>query len=140
MAKNKQVVAIVDENKIEQCFATHIVHSCQQYCYTRFRLSNYNCSILLISVNNVGSKTICSILLNSRLSVFTHVQCMYSTSLHTMKECNSNNAKLTNFKLHHLHVVSIWLSSIKYRIEQWLVGRGRGGGVVTTSNVFQSMV
>jgi hypothetical protein len=30
-AKNDQVVAIVDENRIEQCFAAHIVHSCQQY-------------------------------------------------------------------------------------------------------------
>ena len=29
--KNDQVVSIVDENRIEQCFAAHIVHSCQQY-------------------------------------------------------------------------------------------------------------
>ena len=43
-AKNDQVVEIVDENRIEQCFAANIVHSCQQYieqyCYTRFRLNN----------------------------------------------------------------------------------------------------
>jgi hypothetical protein len=26
-----QVVAIVDENRIEECFAAHSVHSCQQY-------------------------------------------------------------------------------------------------------------
>ena len=29
--KNDQAVAIVDENRIEQSFVAHIVHSCQQY-------------------------------------------------------------------------------------------------------------
>jgi hypothetical protein len=31
LAKNDQVAAIVDENRIEQCCAAHIVHSCQKY-------------------------------------------------------------------------------------------------------------
>jgi hypothetical protein len=30
-AKNDQVVAIVDENRIEQCFTAHVVDTCQQY-------------------------------------------------------------------------------------------------------------
>jgi hypothetical protein len=51
-----------DENRIEQCFAAHIVHSCQQY-WTIFLhpiQAQQHCSILLTSVNNVGSKTLFS--------------------------------------------------------------------------------
>jgi hypothetical protein len=49
-----------DENRIEQCFAAHIVHSYQQYwtiLLHPIQAQEY-CSILLTSVNNVGSKTL----------------------------------------------------------------------------------
>jgi hypothetical protein len=61
--KNAQVDAInTDENRIEQCFAAHIVHSCQQYWTILLHpiQAQQHCSILLTSVNNVGSKTLFS--------------------------------------------------------------------------------
>jgi hypothetical protein len=57
----------IDENRIEQCFAAHIVHSCQQYWTVLLQdwtillhpiQAQQYCSILLTSVNNVGSKTL----------------------------------------------------------------------------------
>ena len=52
----------IDENRIEQCFAAHIVHSCQQYWTILLHpiQAQQYCSILLTSVNNVGSKTLFS--------------------------------------------------------------------------------
>ena len=49
-----------DENRIQQCFAAHIVHSCQQYWTILLHpiQAQQYCSILLTSVNNVGSKTL----------------------------------------------------------------------------------
>jgi hypothetical protein len=61
--KNAQVDAIpADENRIEQCFAAHIVHSCQQYWTILLHpiQAQQHCSILLTSVNNVGRKTLFS--------------------------------------------------------------------------------
>ena len=50
----------VDENRIEQCFAAHIVHSCQQYSSALLHLiqAQQHCSILATVQNNVGSKTL----------------------------------------------------------------------------------
>ena len=50
----------VVENRLEQCFAAHIVHSCQQYWTILLHpiQAQQYCSILLTSVNNVGSKTL----------------------------------------------------------------------------------
>jgi hypothetical protein len=47
----------IDENRIEQCFAAHIVHSCQQYWTTLLHPihAQQYCSTLLTSVNNVGT-------------------------------------------------------------------------------------
>jgi hypothetical protein len=59
--KNAQVVAILMKTaRIEQCFAAHIVHSCQQYWTILLHpiQAQQHCSILLTSVNNVGSKTL----------------------------------------------------------------------------------
>jgi hypothetical protein len=49
-----------DENRIEQCFAAHIVHSWQQYWRILLHpiQAQQYCAILLTSVNNVGSKTL----------------------------------------------------------------------------------
>jgi hypothetical protein len=51
-----------DEMRIEQRFAAHIVHSCQQYWTILLHpiQAKQYCSILLTSVNNVGSKTLFS--------------------------------------------------------------------------------
>jgi hypothetical protein len=56
-AKNDQVVAIVDENKIEGCFAAHIVHSLSAIL-NNIVTSDSGSTILSTSVNNVGSKTL----------------------------------------------------------------------------------
>ena len=76
----------IDENRIEQCFAAHIVHSSyKQYLISKKRNGNFTpdsgSTILLTSVHNVGSKTLfnTSILLSSGLGVFCCVctgQCM----------------------------------------------------------------
>ena len=63
----------VDENRIEQCFVAHIVHSCQQYCceqycYTRFRLNNI--VQYCWQVWTTWAAKHCSILLSSGLGVF----------------------------------------------------------------------
>jgi hypothetical protein len=49
-----------DENRIEQCFAAHIVHGCQQYWTILLHpiQAQQYCSIVLTSVNNVGGKTL----------------------------------------------------------------------------------
>ena len=49
---------MVNENRIEQCFAAHIVQCCQQYCSALLYLTQQYCPILLTTMNNVGSKTL----------------------------------------------------------------------------------
>ena len=54
-----------DENSIEQCCAAHIVQGCQQYCqhcYTCLQANSGSstCSVLLTTLNNVGSTTLFS--------------------------------------------------------------------------------
>ena len=48
------------KNRIEQCFAAHIVQKCQQYSSTLLRLiqTGQCCSILLTTMNNADSKTL----------------------------------------------------------------------------------
>ena len=50
----------VDENRIEQCFAAHIVQCCQQHCSALLHpiQAQQYCSVLLTTMNNVGSKTL----------------------------------------------------------------------------------
>jgi hypothetical protein len=67
-AKNDQVVAIVDENRIEQCFA---VHSCQQ-CWT-ISLHPIQAQQYCWQVWTTWAAKHCSILLNSRLINFMRV-------------------------------------------------------------------
>jgi hypothetical protein len=59
-AKNDQVVAMLMKTGLNNALLPTMfiaVNNIEQYCYTRFRLNKY-CSILLTSVNNVGSKTL----------------------------------------------------------------------------------
>jgi hypothetical protein len=61
-AKKRSGWCNIDENRTEQCFAAHIVHSCQQYWTILLHpiQAQQHCSTLLTSVNNVGSKTLFS--------------------------------------------------------------------------------
>lgn len=47
-------------NKIEQCFAAHIVQGCQQYWTTLLHpiQAQQYCSVLLPTINDVSSKTL----------------------------------------------------------------------------------
>ena len=62
----------VDVNRIEQCFAAHIVHSCQQYSSALLHLiqAQQHCSILSTVQNNVGSKTLFNPVLINAQQVF----------------------------------------------------------------------
>jgi hypothetical protein len=79
-AKKRSGWCNIDENRIEQCFAAHIVHSCQQYWTMLLHpiQAQQYCSILLTSVNNVGRAKHCSILLSSGLGVFCRVGAVYT--------------------------------------------------------------
>ena len=64
MAKNYHLFKVV-ENRMQQCCAAHIVHSCQQYCSAllslnqpAIRCNNAERTILLMTMNNVGSTTL----------------------------------------------------------------------------------
>jgi hypothetical protein len=59
------------ESNPRTCCAAHIVHYCQQYCYTRFRLNNV--IQYCWQMWTMWAAQHCSILLNSRLIIFTRV-------------------------------------------------------------------
>ena len=72
-SKKRHVV----ENRLEQRFAAQIVHSCQQYWTILLHpiQAQQYCSILLTSLNNVGSKTLFKPVFNNIVTGWRFLPC-----------------------------------------------------------------